>query len=83
MFKQFTSTLPEFDMSSFKMPTANEVVEASRSISTAAINLIPHVDTKDSIARVANATLSIVTLYADQVDNFVGTVSQYLKPVKA
>jgi hypothetical protein len=63
MFSNFTKSLPQLDL-----PTANEVVEANRSIATAMINLIPHVQTKDAIAKASSSTLSAATLFADQFD---------------
>jgi hypothetical protein len=63
MFSNFTKSFPQLDM-----PTAIEVVEANRSITTAMINLIPHVQTKDAVAKATSASLSAATLFADQID---------------
>jgi hypothetical protein len=75
MFSNFTKSLPQLDM-----PTAIEVVEANRSIATAMINLIPHVQTKDAIAKASGSVLSAATLFADQVDK---STKQFKEAVKA
>jgi hypothetical protein len=78
MFKNFTPTFPELIM-----PTAIEVVEANRSITTAIVNLVPHTQTKDALARVTSAALSSATLFADQIDKAAKTFKEFTEKKKA
>jgi DNA-directed RNA polymerase len=77
MFKNFTPTFPELIM-----PTAIEVVEANRSITTAIVNLVPHTQTKDAMAKVTSAALSTATLFAEQLDKMTKTFKDFAEKKK-
>jgi len=78
MFSNLTKTL-----SSFTLPTANDIVVAQRQLSTTLLTIVPESEFKNLAAKAASAYCTAATLVADQIDHATETVTASFKETTA